>query len=282
MMTSRSRSWADSARSLKHQLVQRSRLSTTAAVNRLRRGNRTIITPQNGGLRFGNLLYLWLQAHQRSATQGAVFVRSVPAMGLWLDEFPALRALTVAVGEVRFSDRRTWDADWLFQRFGIDFDRTTLDAFVIDALSPYVPLLDPDPVVLNIRRGDYYTDFADKYAFDQVAYVDAALERIGGASHAIVVSDDQLWCRLNLDAVVRAHAHTVEYAAPDPVENFRILAGSRRIIGTNSTFSYWGAYTAGALRNDVQIVMPAFHARMAHGTAAHQIDPQWITLSGFH
>lgn len=281
-MTNSPRSWVDSARSLKHQAVERSRLATIAAVDLLRRGSRTVITPPDGGLRFGNLLYLWLQAHQRSASQGAAVVRWVPAMDLWLDEFPVLRTVTVASAEVRFSDRRAWDADWLFQRFDIDFDRASLDAFVTYALSPHIPLLDPDPVVLNIRRGDYYTDFADKYAFNQAAYVDAALERIGGAPRVIVVSDDQRWCRLNLDAVVRAHAQAVEYAAPDPVENFRTLAGSRRIIGTNSTFSYWGAYAAGAVRNDTQIVMPAFHARMAHGTAAHQLDPQWIALNGFH
>lgn len=281
-MSKPSRSWADNARSLKHRIVERSRRSTTTAVDLLRRGSRTVITPPDGGLRFGNLLYLWLHAHQAAAGPGATVVRWVPAMMPWLDVFPALRALTVGTGDIRFSDRRVWDADWLFQRFGIDFDRTTLDAFVIHALGPHIRLLDPDPVVVNVRRGDYYTDFADKYAFDQVAYVGAAMERIGDTRRVIVVSDDPVWCRLNLDGVLREYAPRVDYAVTDPVDNFRTLAGSRRIIGTNSTFSYWGAYAAGALRTDTRIVMPAFHARMAHGTDAHQLDSRWIAISGFH
>ena len=38
-------------------------------------------------------------------------------------------------------------------------------------------------LVINVRRGDYYTEFIDKYAFDQAGYVCAALERVrsGGA-----------------------------------------------------------------------------------------------------
>ena len=69
---------------------------------------------------------------------------------------------------------------------------------------------------------------------------------------------------------------------PDPLANFHAVAQASRIIGTNSTFSYWAAYVAGVIHPAAEVVMPRFHARMAHGTDAHQLDPRWIVVGGFH
>ena len=129
---------------------------------------------------------------------------------------------------------------------------------------------------------DYYAEHASKYSFDQAGYLEAALERASPAERALVVSDDAEWCRSNLHALIRSYAPSVDYAEPDPLANFRAVAGASRIIGTNSTFTYWAAYVAGVIHPDAEVIMPQFHARMVHGTDAHQLDPRWKVIDGFH
>lgn len=251
------------------------------SIDLLRRGNRTVILTPPAGLRVGNFLYLWLRAHQRTAGGSATLVRAVPGMEQWLALFPLLAPLTVTEHEIRFSDRREWDNTFLYQRFGVDFDDGQLDSFVKECLGAF-PSGDSDRLVINVRRGDYYTDHREKYAFDVVGYITAALLHFQDVSAIQVVSDDPVWCRENLDARLRDSTSYVEYAQPDPKANLLAVASARRIIGTNSTFSYWGAYIATATWPDVQVVMPEFHGRMAHGTAAHQLHPRWTVISGYH
>lgn len=247
----------------------------------MRRGDRTVLTTPPTGLRLGNLLYVWLQAHRRTRVGEPTLALEARAMGPWLTAFPELAALTIPHGSVRFPDRREWDAAWLYQRFGVDFAANDVAAFVQETISPHVVPDRAGTLVVNIRRGDYYTEFASKYSFDQVGYLEAALERLASAERALVVSDDPGWCRANLDSIIRSRAGGVEYAAPDPLANFLAVAGASRIIGTNSTFTYWAAYVAGVVHPAAEVIMPRFHARMAHGTDAHQLDPRWTVLDGF-
>lgn len=254
-----------------------------AAVDTLRRGENSVVWAPRAGLRLGNLLYLWLHAHSRSAIGPPVAVLETRGMQEWWAHFPALRQLSVPREEVRFSDRREWDATWLYQRFGVDFDRPALTAFVRDVFAEHAAGAVDERLVINVRRGDFYaTEFEAKHGFDVVSYTSAALAHFSGSTGALVVSDDADWCRNHLGDELRSRFRDVEYAAPDPLQNLLALASARRLIGANSTFSYWGAYIADALHSDVQIVMPRFHARMAHGTDAHQLDPRWTALAGFH
>ncbi len=254
----------------------------SAILDLFRFGDRTVIMCPAYGLRVGNFLYLWLRAHRRSAAGSPTVVRRSRAMAPWLDLMPEIEALTVTDDDIRFPDRREWDNTFLYQRFGVDFTREDLRAFVADTL---VPHLQPDhsgTLVVNIRRGDYYTEFRKKYAFDQVGYVREALTRFDDIRRILVVSDDAEWCRTHLEPVVRAAAPIVDYAEPDAWTNFAAVASASRIIGTNSTFSYWAAYVADAIHNDAQIVMPRFHARAPEPVSAHQLDPHWTAIDGFH
>ncbi|REJ08028.1 hypothetical protein DY023_01830 [Microbacterium bovistercoris] len=252
------------------------------AVDALRRGDRVLLDAPPHGMRLGNFLYLWLQVHLRRAAGESISVRESRGMEQWCDEFPALRALTADASEIRFSDRREWDGAWLYQRFGTDFTRDQLQVFIGDVFRERVPAGDARRLVINIRRGDFYgTEFEAKHGFDIVPFVDAALDRFPDAEGTLVVSDDPHWCRRTLDSRLRAHAGTVDYAAQDPLDNLLALGSARLLIGANSTFSYWGAYIADAMHPDARIVMPRFHARMPHGSDAHQLDPRWIALDGF-
>jgi hypothetical protein len=260
----------------------RVRKTTADLVDRLRRGDRTVIaTP--GGMRFGNWLYLWLAAHQRTAEGTPTLVLEVPGMAPWMEQFPALAALTIRKEELRFHDRREWRGGAALQRFGTDFTLEALQGFVREALAPGIPTTAPASVVVNIRRGDYYAydGFRSVYGMDIEGYVRAALAEAGPASDILVVSDDPAWCRENLDGILRADGREVAYAERDPIGNFLAIASARTLIGTNSTFSYWGGYVADALHEDARVVMPSFHARLGDRWDAYQLDPRWIALEGF-
>ena len=258
----------------------------TVTADRLRRGDRVVVMTPPAGLRFGNWLYLWLDAHQRTAAGEPTLVLEVPGMAPWLDEFPRLRDLTVTRDRLRFHDRREWNEDSWSQRFGLDFTRSTLDAFIGSALLPELRADEDqgETLVINVRRGDYFSDptHAARYGWDIAGYIVDALAAAGAAGRALVVSDDAQWCRQELDPLIRSSVADVAYAEPDPSRNFRAIAGARRLIGTNSTFSYWGGYVAGARFPSARIVMPRFHGRLPQGSDAYQLDPSWIVVDGHH
>ena len=257
--------------------------ATTLTADRLRRGDRVVIMTPPAGLRYGNWLYLWLDAHSRTSAGLETFVLEAPGMEPWLDAFPTLRTLTTAREDLRFHDRREWSEQSWNQRFGDEFTRDELNAFIADVLAPHISPDPSDRLVINVRRGDYYSNegFRQRYGFDQVGYLRAAMARVGPASGVLVVSDDMAWCRENLDAAIRESYAQVDYAEPGAVSNFLAVAATRRLIGTNSTFSYWGGYIAGVLHEEPLIVMPRFHARMAGSWDAHQLDPEWTIIDGF-
>lgn len=261
----------------------RVRRAVAVTTDRMRRGDRTVIMTPPAGLRFGNWMYLWLDAHQKSAAGSPTIVLASPGMEPWLEAFPALRALTIAREELRFHDRREWnDRDWR-QVFGTDYTRESLHRFIRECIADGIPLAPPGRLVINVRRGDYYArpELRERYGFDQVGYLRAALAEFADIEDVLVVSDDADWCRANVAPLAPATA-TFEYAEPDPVGNFLSVAGARRIIGMNSTFTYWAGYVADAIRPDAEIVMPLFHSRLYDPTDAHQLDPQWTALRGFH
>ncbi len=236
------------------------------------------------GLRFGNWLYLWLHAHESSAAGHPWRVLEAPGMDEWFDAFPGLRELTVTRAELRFHDRRVWGERHWNQKFGEEFTRPALDAFIADVLAPHVPVDDSDTIVVNVRRGDYYAQdhLRALYAFDQAGYLADALESVGSASRIRLVSDDPEWCRENVANLLERHADEVVYEPRGALGNFLAVCGSRVLIGTNSTFSYWGGYVAGVLHPDARVVMPRFHARREQGTDAYQLDPSWTIIDGHH
>jgi Glycosyl transferase family 11 len=235
-------------------------------------------------MRFGNWLYLWLDAHQRTMSGERTVVLEAPGMDPWLTAFPALRALTVSRDLVRYHDRREWDAErsWK-QHFGVDFTRESLNAFISDFLAPYMGRGDSGMLVINVRRGDYYSNpgLRERYGFDQLGYLRDAIAMVGPVERVLIVSDDPEWCRENLMDLVEQICQNVDFADRDPVANFKAVAGAERIIGTNSTFTYWAAYVSGARHASPVIVMPRFHARLPQGTEAYQLDPRWIALDGY-
>lgn len=251
----------------------------------MRVGKRTIIWAPESGVGFGNVLYAWLHVHQQQASGADCRLLPPPHMDPWRELFPTLWTdLSIRREDVRATDRR----DWVWNsRFGRDFTRAELHGFVRAHLAPALVdrAADGGTVTINVRRGDYYSQphFRGTYSFDIAAYVEAALaeaQKQGAFDRVVVVSDGIEWCRLKLDALLREHAEAITYVEGEsPQDNFVRVAAARRLIGTNSSFSYWGGYVSNVLHGaDSQVIMPRFHARLGESPDAYQLDPAWTIV----
>jgi hypothetical protein len=255
-----------------------------------RRGGRTVLQGYPS-LGLGNYLYFLLHAATEQARGRDYRVVRPALMDYWAPLLQGVEdQLTVQAEAVRLRDRRDDVPGTFFQRFGSDFTRDQLTGFIERFVVGSPPfgedqgLGDSDTLTVNVRRGDYYAEpaFRQLYGFDVAAYVRIGLERSvrnGGAPRRIhVVSDGMDWCRREL-AWLADHAEQLTYAAPEdgPARNFVQIALSRRLIITNSTFSYWGAYISNVVHadNHGQVVAPWFHSRGVDGGRAWQLDPRW-------
>lgn len=258
------------------------------AARPLRVGGRQILWTPTRGLGFGNFLYLWLHAHLLQEQGHNYRVLATPAMKTWLDAFPLIyERLAVERSAVRVWDRREWPSDTLYQSFGSDYSREQLRNFINTYISAELgPVTDSgEVVVLNVRRGDYYSvpHYREVYGFNIAGYVREALaaaRSVAPVGSIVVVSDDPRWCERNLHEVLSSYSDHVEYVthAAGPLANFRTVATADRLIGTNSTFSYWGGYVADVIRDDAQIIMPVFHGRWQADSSSYQLDPRWTTI----
>ena len=249
-----------------------------AATRILRVGSRRILWTQPVGLGFGNFLYLWLHAHIRQAAGDDYRVFCTDAMRPWVDRFPAIRELIIEQAQVRLIDKRSWGENpRLFQGFGVDFTRGQLQNFVATRLLPSTALegVPELGVVVNVRRGDYYSvpEYRAQYGFNYQRYLDAAFERFELDGTVTVVSDDPDWCRANLRL-----PGVVTFVPTGAVEHLRVLCGASTLVGSNSTFSYWGGYVGDVRIPGRRVVMPALHNRRVFGGAAIQLDPAWTAV----
>ena len=219
-----------------------------------------------------------MHTHKEQSAGRDVVLRQSPGMLPWLERLPELRRLTVADSAVRFTDKREWGINpRLFQRFDVDYTREDLKAFIRDCITPHLDGTgEADRLVINVRRGDYYSvpEFRAVYGMNIEGYIESALEKAGPAESVLVVSDDPAWCQEKLRV-----SGNVEYAEPGAWENFNAVATAHRLIGTNSSFSYWGGYVADTTNPGAQIIMPRFHKRSINGGNADQLDPSWHVIN---
>ncbi len=248
---------------------------------------RTIYWTPQSGRGFGNYLYYWLIADAQQRMGVDYRVLHAPSMDRWLTLLPSIQhTLTIPAKHVAWNDKRETRPA---QRFGVDFTRDQLEVFIENHLS-HSDLLagerpHQDSLTINIRRGDYYNvpHIRTNYGFNLEAYLDLALERAtnnGEVAAIQVVSDDINWCKTTIGPTLGGIAPT-EYIIPSSAENdFRVVANSARIIGTNSTFTYWAGYVSNFLYGArSHVVMPDFHARHINEGRAWQLDPDWDIVS---
>lgn len=248
---------------------------------------------------FGNVLLVALWAHGETLAGRPTLALATDATRGWFETFPNLRSLVVERGEVRFTDRRVmpWSSahqsDWTAEGEETDaIDMGAVRRFLEEVLLPDSLVLapgfidpDPDRLVINVRRGDYYSDpeVRGQYGFDVEPYLRLAVEGScaadGPPSRIVVVSDGMDWCRARLGWL--SEWAPVEYAASGgAVGDFLAVAAARRVVLTNSTFSYWAAYVSNVARTDnhQQIWAPRFFDRSRNLGRSWLLDERWSVV----
>lgn len=254
------------------------------AIDRWRAGGPPIIWGSDQKMGFGNFAYLWLAAFVREGEMPGIRVRDLSGMDPWLRTFPLIAArYSAPQSSIPLRARRV---EGFFQGFDEEYTAEQLENFVRGFLLPADALQDAarhdiGEVVVNVRRGDYYSvpQFRGNYSFDISAYVREALvtqQGIRPIERITVVSDGIDWCRTKLDWM-ESIAPVTYREGLSAVECLREVAGCRRLVLANSTFSYWAAHISGVLHSDGhrEIVAPWFHERSVLDGKAYQHDPRW-------
>ena len=269
--------------------------AASPAVTALRRrlGSQVVNwTPEFMG--FGNQLYLWAWAHARQAESVPHRVLIVERSRYWLPFFPAVRPFLVERSDVSFWDTRDHFYAFKEEHSG-DFRGYTDEsraAFVRDWIltSPALdgadrgPLSDDGVLTLNLRRGDFYEGqwHREQYAFDVESYVrqavPRAIEQDGPVRRIHLVSDDLAWCRSHL-GFLSSYADEVTEPDPaaEPIDHFRDVISSRRLVIANGTFSLWGAAISRILLDAPQrtVWVPAFFQRRYGPGRCREYDQDW-------
>ena len=248
-------------------------------------------TPEFMG--FGNHLYLWCWAHSGPADRQHRVVLMTEKMRYWAQHVPAFaRDRIVERGDVSFLDRRGhyWAENEKYTGDPRGFTQESRDAFVTEVLLPSpllqgvrdTPYANDDVIVVNVRRGDYYSDwFRPQHGFDVEGYlhiaIPSAIAQDGPASRIHVISDDLAWCRERLVWLGDHGRLTFADPAEGPASNFVDLSSARRLVMTNSSFSLWAAFVSSTLHgdNDRKIWVPAFFQRLYGPGRCYEYDQTW-------
>lgn len=137
-----------------------------------------------------------------------------------------------------------------------------------EMFGPPIPM--PGCVAVHVRRGDYVNN---PHYFDLLTTDYYAREIANFPAYEIVFfSDDIQFCMkffsgMKIDCVFSNE--------PDPVTDMRKIAGCDYIIGSNSTFAWWGAWLAGHDR----VTMPRnwFAGPSLHLDTKDLIPERWTT-----
>lgn len=239
-------------------------------------------------MNLGNVLYQGVWAVEGRAAGKKRYLLRTPVMEQWREHFPRfVDELTLPRERLpRLAERlKPWENEDR-QPSNLFYDSHALNTYIRDylvadsALAESEPL-DPETLVLNIRRGDYFSvgRYHDQFGIDSVTYARTALDQAietGGAPRKIhVVSDGISWCQDNLGFLT--DIAPVEYQDnPTPFKDLTTIARAQRLIITNSTFSYWGGYIGDALATGREVWAPVFFCRSESGwERTHHLRPGW-------
>lgn len=122
-----------------------------------------------------------------------------------------------------------------------------------------------DYIAIHVRRGDYVTDYSDKWPPLPIAYYECAIAvfREHGYNKFKVYSDDLAWCHQRFEAILSNKEYFYSNIK-DPLTDMRDMYNAAGFIISNSTFSLFPAL----LRLDNPVVIaPAEHRWFGPGNA---------------
>lgn len=259
----------------------------SGALSLIRRGRHIAWCPD--WMNLGNLLYVGMWAHEGRMSGEPRFALLHPHKRSALETFPQLMdRVFVTKNEVRFLDRR--EMPWSGEGDLRDehYAPPLLSSYISDLLLPASPVaarpgdIHDDALVLNVRRGDYFSvpEHRSAFGIDTAAYsfeaVSTAVSEGSSPSEITVVSDDIDWCRehlqdLNEFAPVRMRDGGV-------VDDLAALVHAPRLVIPNSTFSYWGGYIGDVVNPGRQVFAPGFFTRTTNNGKAWQLRPHWRVI----
>lgn len=242
--------------------------------------------------RGGNYLYYWAWAYLEEKQGRPARVEYNPIIEEWLQEFPLIRHLSIDATSASkfftewhgtykhyFGDSFTRDELWDFCRALVDSSPSFKER-----LTRMDNFFHADTCVINVRRGNYYTVAAheEQYGFDIPAYVDESLAELSKQGRSVedivIVSDDVSWCLENLSEAGTRRARTVADKT-SMFDDLAALCSAPSLVLANSTFSYWGSYLAGALKENHVSISPNYHYVDDNGKKlTDPLDPNWIKI----
>jgi hypothetical protein len=116
-----------------------------------------------------------------------------------------------------------------------------------DSLTLQSKISERDSTALHIRRGDYVSNkkASDRFWSCTLDYYERAMEHISGTGSVFVFSDDIQWAKENLRPV-----KPLEFVDANPnqdgIRDMWLMTHAHHHIIANSSFSWWGAWLAGA------------------------------------
>lgn len=239
--------------------------------------------------RGGNYLYYWMWAYKRDSKRHPVRVLFHEVIKDWLPEFPLIDHLSI-----RREDASTLWSNFLGDHkhtYGVSFSSEDVDGFckaLVDSspsfqtrLEVAKELVKPETVVLNVRRGDYYTypHITAMYGLDIEEYVRRAVvilqEKGRSVDDVLIVSDDTTWCLEHLSSLLPGSIRTIP-ERKSMFDDLAVLASAKTLLLANSTFSYWGGYLAAALQTDHMAIVPDYHYVEDGMKMRDPYDPRWV------
>lgn len=232
------------------------------------------------GTRFGNHLYFYLFA---SKTQD-IYIEYIEDMAYWNQFFPKLKLFWCAENVDKQKLENILPNESFYQAYNKDFSQEELNQFIEKYLIEDVAGLiskNPTPYdcVFNIRRGDFYNkEHKYLYGFDQLSYLqDVLLQmRLPSSANVAVISDDIVWCEQYL-TILKSRFLNVHFLKTTPVEAFIECVKAKKLVITNSTFSYWAAYLNAYMMPENEIYAPDYNTVKMSGRQISAL-PTWIIL----
>lgn len=236
-------------------------------------------------LRFGNHLYFFLNCYiNRRYLKVNQFIMHTSEMEYWLQYFPSLNDFIIYPSKIKRLDNRKWFTSY-YQEFNSDFSQDDLNAFIEEYIIKNTVFneidINSNQLIINIRRGDYYSNQNHKgFRFNQIEYVYKALSIFTNSkiNEIQFISDDVNWCNENLTKILEDFI-IIDNGDSSPINDFISICKSSNLIITNSTFSYWGGYIAKYLSKENLVIAPEFGGSAFKNNKAIQLHPEWKIIT---